>query len=260
MNITHINIQDFFYSGFSSSTNNGFVHIKQLPNLSIVQSKTGSYNIKIGNLKEYTTGEGGFFIAPSMMRQKITHFINTDKNIFTARYVFLDVIINNKYRLDDVFDFPVVTDKNYSLILDSDFDDFEKCESVCDKMSCLYRMLKHLLEISTEKSIYKDKHFHTLLDYIRENYAKKITVSQMAEIMNISESYLYDFFKKTLGTSPVHYLNEYRLSVASELLTHTNDTISTIAEKVGIQDQFYFSKLFKSKYLVSPLKYRKNIL
>ena len=57
--------------------------------------------------------------------------------------------------------------------------------------------------------------------------------------------------------SPIKYLNNYRLSVASDLLTKTNDSVKTIAEKVGINDQFYFSKLFKAKYFKSPQQYRK---
>ena len=68
---------------------------------------------------------------------------------------------------------------------------------------------------------------------------------------------IYTVFKKATGNSPVKYLNEYRLSVACELLHNTGDSIKSIAEKVGIPDQFYFSKLFKSKYSVSAQQYRK---
>ena len=80
----------------------------------------------------------------------------------------------------------------------------------------------------------------------------------MANIMNMSESNLFAIFKKTTGMSPVKYLNNYRLSVAGELLTQTNDSIKTITEKVGIYDQFYFSKMFKAKYSLSPCEYRKT--
>ena len=69
----------------------------------------------------------------------------------------------------------------------------------------------------------------------------------MANIMNMSESNLYAVFKKITETTPVQYLNNYRLSTASERLINSNDSIANISESVGIADQFYFSKLFKQE-------------
>ena len=74
---------------------------------------------------------------------------------------------------------------------------------------------------------------------------KNILLHDMANIMNMSESNLYAVFKKITETTPVQYLNNYRLSTASERLINSNDSIANISESVGIADQFYFSKLFK---------------
>jgi len=82
----------------------------------------------------------------------------------------------------------------------------------------------------------------------------------MADVIKISESNLYAVFKKATGSSPVKYLNQYRLSIACELLQKTDYSIKEIAEKVGIPDQFYFSKLFKSKCSISPQQYRQTNL
>lgn len=257
MKIESIDIKYFNFSGFASSSNDGVVHIKQLPYLSIAQSKIGSYGIKLDCGNEYSTGEGAFFIAPSHVTQKITHFTNKEINQFMARYVFLEVIINNTYHLDDVFDFPVVTDKESSEIFDQDFDSFESADNVCDQMCCLYNMIKHLLQISAEKITYRNSAIYPVIEFIKTNYPKSISVCEMADVIKMSESNLYAVFKKSTGSSPIKYLNEYRLSVACELLRHTDSSIKSIAETVGIPDQFYFSKLFKAKYLISPQQYRK---
>jgi len=258
MEIESVNIKYYNFSGFTSSTSDGAVHIKQLPYLSIVQSKIGSYGIKLDNGNEYYTGDGSLFIAPSHVTQKITHFADKEFNIFKARYVFLDVIINNMYHLDDIFDFPVVTDKEYSAIFDKAFNEYEASDNVCDKMCCLYNIIKHLLCISTEKDSYRNNAVYPVIEFIKNNYMKNISVCEMADVIKMSESNLYAVFKKATGHSPVKYLNEYRLSVACELLPHTDESIKSIAEKVGIPDQFYFSKLFKSKYSLSPQQYRKS--
>lgn len=257
MKIKSVDIKYYSFSSFTSTSNDGLVHIKQLPYLSIVQSKIGSYGIKLDKENEYYTGEGGFFIAPSHITQKITHFLNKEINQFTARYVFLDVIINNTYHLDDVFDFPTVIDKESSEVFDKDFDEFESTDNVCDKMSCLFNIIKHLLLISTEKLTLRNAVIEPVIEFIKSNYNKSISICEMADVIKMSESNLYAVFKKSTGTSPIKYLNQYRLSVACELLHKTEYSIKEIAEKVGIPDQFYFSKLFKDNYSISPQQYRK---
>lgn len=256
MKIDKLEINEYLYSCFESDTNDGQVHIKQLPYLSVVQSKCGSYGIKIDQSKEYLTGEGGFFIAPSVSTQHITH--HADKNgHFEARYIFLDVIVNGKYRLDDIFDFPIVTDESRSAIFNDIFDAYEKTENICDRMCCVYNLIKRLLEISEEKKNYRKEEVFPVIEYIRSNYRKNITVEELAIVSGSSKSKLHSIFKEETGLSPVKYLNEYRLSVALRFLEDTNMNVGEIAVKAGFYDLFHFSKMFKSKYGVSPKNYRK---
>ena len=194
MKIENIDIKHHYFSGFTSSSNDGLVHIKQLPYLSIVQSKVGSYGIKLDKGNEYSTGEGDFFVAPSHITQKITHFADKKLNIFTARYVFLDVVINNTYHLDDIFDFPVVTDKKSSAVFNQYFDEYEKSDNACDRMCCLYNIIKHLLQISTEKDSYRNHAIYPVIEFIKSNYMKSVSVCEMADVVKMSESNLYAVF------------------------------------------------------------------
>ena len=260
LKIESVDIKHYSFSGFTSTGYDNIIHIKQLPYLSIVQSKVGSYGIKLDNGIEYYTKEGSFFIAPSHVTQKITHFADKEANNFSARFVFLDVIINDMYHMDDVFNFPVVTDEELSAIFNRDFDEYEALDNACDKMCCLYNIVKHLLKTATVKNSYRNYAIYPVIDFIKANYMKSISVCEMADIIKMSESNLHAVFRKATGSSPIKYLNEYRLSVACELLHNTNNSIKNVAEKVGIPDQFYFSKLFKAKYLISPQQYRKTIL
>ena len=56
--------------------------------------------------------------------------------------------------------------------------------------------------------------------------------------------------------SPQAYLTSVRLSKAAEMLANENFTISSISESTGFASPYYFSEVFKKKYLVSPAKYR----
>lgn len=114
MKIEHIDIPYFTFQKFSSCTLDNVTHVKQLPFLSIVQPKEGQYEIQIDSHSPGRTAEKDFFIAPSQVTQKITHFSNSKTNRFTGRYLFMDVILNKTFHIDDVFDFPVTVSDQVS--------------------------------------------------------------------------------------------------------------------------------------------------
>lgn len=65
-------------------------------------------------------------------------------------------------------------------------------------------------------------------------------------------------FKQETGVTPLEYLTNMRLNYAQELLLQeTFISVADVAEKCGYHDSFYFSKIFKQKFGVSPLNYRK---
>ena len=59
--------------------------------------------------------------------------------------------------------------------------------------------------------------------------------------------------------TPVEYLINYRIEVASNMLLETTDSVTDIAMAVGFSESSYFARMFKSKMGMSPLKYRKTM-
>ena len=258
MQFESIDIRHCFFDGFRMGGIDGLTHVKQLRYLSIVQSVTGSYDIQLDNGLTYETGEGGFFIAPSIVTQHIVHHTDKTSDLFAARYLFLDILIDQKYHLDDFFDFPVVIPEDHALLMSRAFDAFESAKAAGSKMRALYAILEQLMALASERKIFRNHDIYPVLEYLRTHYSEHISIADMASLLKISESGFYTIFKKEMGTSPIKYLNDYRLSVARDLLVHTDDSMKEIAEAVGIADQFYFSRLFKAKYNMSPQKYRKE--
>ena len=257
MEIKSIVIREHLYFSGMLGVEESTVHIKQLPYLSVVQSKVGSYGIRLDGGDLHETGSGGIFIAPSQATQEITHHLAAPQNSFAARFIFIDVLVNNRYRLDDIFDFPIVLDNNSAVPLNATFDELDRADCLCDTLSILYKCIKHLLSVGTERKYFRNGSISPLIDYIEKNYMHEITVGDMASMLNMSESNLYAVFRRITGKSPIRYLNDYRLSLASLMLTQTGKTIWEIGESVGITDRFYFSKLFKEKYLMPPQEYRR---
>ena len=258
MEISSIDIRYHRFNKFTSADMDKERHIKQLPYLSAVQSAVGSYSIRLDNDKQYDTGEGGFFIAPSVVTQDIVHNNSKSKGLFSARYIIIDVVINDAYHIDDVFDFPTVPDAAATAALNAAFDKLESAADACEYMCSLYRIVKILLSTATEKSVFRNSSIYPLMQYISENYMNDITVADMAKVMHMSEPRLYSVFKKATGTSPMKYVMDYRLSLASCRLLSSEDSVGKIASDAGFYDQFYFSKKFKSKYKISPGQYRKS--
>ncbi len=85
-----------------------------------------------------------------------------------------------------------------------------------------------------------------------------LSMEEVAKVFSFSQSYLTRLFKSEAGITPIQYVNELRMKRAIELLALQSFTIDQIAEAVGYDNQFYFTKRFKKYYGVPPSKYKQK--
>lgn len=258
MPIKKIDIEYISISGFSSFTSDGVKHTKVLPYLSVVQAVEGNYDICLGNDGTYNTGIGGFFIAPSGVQQTIIHNADKINGRMTCRWIFLKIKINDIFYLDDIYRFPTILPDRLKNEMNVIFNRVFKADNAVDRYICYYQIVKLLLSVGSEKENRVPSSIVSALTYIENHYMEKITVQDIAHRVNLSASYFFSVFKKQMGISPVAYLNNYRLSLAAELLLKTDATITEVANSVGISDAVYFNKMFKSAYQIPPSEYRKH--
>lgn len=107
-------------------------------------------------------------------------------------------------------------------------------------------------------SVQRKNDICTILQYIEEHYTQKIYVEQLADVLYMGVDNFYKFFCAEMGTSPIQFVNNYRLKKAARLLRQTSFSMSIISETVGFQSTSYFTKLFKQAYGQTPSQYRKK--
>ena len=98
----------------------------------------------------------------------------------------------------------------------------------------------------------------TVLSYVEEHYQEPITIEEIAAQCYYSKSYFMRFFKETMGTGFIQFLNDYRLEIAAKLLLSGDGTVLDAAMQSGFENLSYFTRSFKKKYGVTPGKYRKE--
>lgn len=112
---------------------------------------------------------------------------------------------------------------------------------------------------SLDSSVTK-KEIVDVISYIELHYRDKITLEMIADHVNFSENYLCRVFRDQMGVSLIHYINNVRMNKAAKLIMKGHTYIKEISTLVGISDQFYFSRMFKKQFGVSPTDYKSHLM
>ncbi|MFD4509182.1 AraC family transcriptional regulator [Streptomyces sp. NPDC058457] len=85
------------------------------------------------------------------------------------------------------------------------------------------------------------------------------TLTDLADALSLTPSYLSRLFKGHTGMPPMAYLARRRAEAAADLLARTDATVADIAQRVGWSDQNYFARRFKAHFGRSPSEYRQDL-
>ncbi|MDO9291329.1 MAG: AraC family transcriptional regulator, partial [Hydrogenophaga sp.] len=88
--------------------------------------------------------------------------------------------------------------------------------------------------------------------------AQAWTLETLARSANTSRSVLAERFQQLVGSSPMHYLAQWRMLLASHLLCRSNAPLAQIAEEVGYQTDTAFSRAFRREFGQPPATWRRQ--
>ncbi|XEC95735.1 helix-turn-helix domain-containing protein [Paenibacillus tarimensis] len=114
---------------------------------------------------------------------------------------------------------------------------------------------QHHLDTASPASYFT---FRRLVDYLNNFYESEISRDNLEREMDRKYEYLCQVFKKYAGTNIQHYLHELRTQRAKHLLHNTRKSVKEIAEEIGYQDPYYFSRMFKKIEGISPQHFRET--
>jgi len=156
---------------------------------------------------------------------------------------------------------------HYKLLLRDEIDAYEnRLENYKEKVSCellilLINISRDFVSSQIQQISTKNKSFTTsqdILKYLNSNYPNKISSSDISDIFEGNFDHINRSFKKTTGYTIFSYLNLIRINKAKELMLTTHMKFAEIGYLVGIDNQYYFSRLFKKIVGSTPTDYCKQ--
>ena len=96
----------------------------------------------------------------------------------------------------------------------------------------------------------------TSIEFMKQKLNEVLSLHELADTSNLSISHFSTVFKKETGYAPIDYFNHLKVQKACQYLLFTNMSIKEISFSLGIEDQYYFSRMFSKLMHVSPKEYR----
>lgn len=122
----------------------------------------------------------------------------------------------------------------------------------------LLEEIKNMDEQDVMTNTQNQERLMTMLSFIHENYAKKLSLAEIAQSASVSKRECLRCFQNGIHESPFDYLIVYRIECAKKMLKSTDVPITEIALEAGFSNSAYFSKIFRRECGETPRKYREQ--
>jgi AraC family transcriptional regulator of arabinose operon len=174
-----------------------------------------------------------------------------------------------------IVDLILKNSENYKPYLSFNEDRIKLFEDICYNLEKGYsietlRYVNMIFSHFLTSLIYEDKFNHTdhthelnvvdkTISFMQENITTIIRLDDLAVRANLSASHFSAIFRTKTGYSPIEYFNQLKVQKACQYLSFTAMSVKNIAISLGIDDQYYFSRMFTKLMGSSPNEYRKKM-
>lgn len=134
------------------------------------------------------------------------------------------------------------------------------CAGLNEAWALLYEMAAERIRASAGRDREESARIKAMLSFIHENYARELSVAEIAAAAGVCERECFRSFAGTLDTTPVAYLTRYRVDMAARALAETGGSVAQIAEDCGFSNASYFGRVFRQLMGCTPGAYRRSAL
>jgi AraC-like DNA-binding protein len=131
-------------------------------------------------------------------------------------------------------------------------------EVVIEIIRYILREQMFVEQLATNSTYFKDPRLIDIFAYIRENLGGDLSNKQLANVANVSEDYVGQYFKMLTGINPQDYIEYQRMEAAVTLLRTSKKSIRAIGSEVGYKDTAYFCRRFKMMFGIPAGKMRRR--
>lgn len=136
-------------------------------------------------------------------------------------------------------------------------DQCEDAQSITDLYIDMLMFFTRTMATIKKKDIFS-KPVTQCMDYVYYHLHEKITISTLAEYVDLNPNYLSGLFKSETGQTISHYINEQRMTAAKNMLVYSDTSIAEIACILSFNTQSHFTKVFRQTYGITPMECRKK--
>lgn len=140
----------------------------------------------------------------------------------------------------------------------------QKLEELNDYNSVMqfseYALLEFTERVEKGKKHKYSKPINTCQNYIYTHLYENISLSDLANLVEMNPQYLSHLFKKEVGISIIEFLQQAKVDEVKTILTYTNHSFTEISSLLNFHDQSYFIKVFKKVAGVTPNQFKKGII
>ena len=120
----------------------------------------------------------------------------------------------------------------------------------------LYQLLSRLAKMRGQKEMnHLKRRLLPAINHLEKNYIREIASPELADMCHLSETHFRRLFKDYFGMSPITYRNQLRIRLACRLLQSQQYSITEIADQLGFENVYYFSRVFREIMGKSPSKW-----
>ena len=199
--------------------------------------------------KKHRLSEGDILIIPKNHNHSFRHF---NDNYITKYYIHANIKTDGI----DIFDAINLPAQFNIGINEKVLDTFKQIseyytgEEISHKIMTtaktieLVSLLCNLSGVESQGTTLKND-MEKVMDYIRENVSRPISVDHLAGILHLNLNYFISVFKSYTGSTPKQYINSLKMKQVRNLIKNTDLSMKTIMESVGFDDYSHFSKFVK---------------